>query len=411
MSKKLFVIALFSFFLTYGQEEPKVAIPKKQLRELQLDALPYYNFGKGVGITSPDSLFQLNIRFRMQNRLEANFDDEESTQYKAAIRRLRLRFDGYIGDPKFIYTIQLSFAPEDVGTIKANSSLNVIRDAVVFYRATDKFSIGFGQTKLPGNRQRLNSSGGLELTDRSINNAMFNIDRDFGFQAIYSNQKNDTFGYNIKTAISTGNGRNFIDKTDGLAYTGRLELYPMGKFKKSGEYFEGDLMREEKPKLYFGGTYHFNHKANKTQGQQGDSLFENRNLTSVLLDAMLKYRGWSAMLAYMNRSANNPITTQYDATTGETSTAFVRVGQGCDTQLSYVFPSNWELIGRFSHNKPHKNISTLLPRQNQFSLGVTKYIWEHAFKAQFEISKNNYKYFDGRKDNNWYVRFQVEIGI
>jgi hypothetical protein len=39
---------------------------------------------------------------------------------------------------------------------------------------------GFGQTKLPGNNQRVVSSGSLEFTDRTINNSRFNIDRDFG---------------------------------------------------------------------------------------------------------------------------------------------------------------------------------------------------------------------------------------
>src|SRR5690606_7312196 len=37
--------------------------------ERQHAALPYYSYGKGLGLTSPDSIFQLNIRFRMQNRL------------------------------------------------------------------------------------------------------------------------------------------------------------------------------------------------------------------------------------------------------------------------------------------------------------------------------------------------------
>lgn len=417
--KKIFLLALIFCGLVRfsAQEDSKdslktktsevVLVSEKQLKDLHLHALPYYSFGKGVGITSPDSLFQFNIRFRMQNRLEASFNDNEDAQYKAAIRRLRLRFDGYIGNPKFTYTIQLSFSPEDVGKVKDNSSLNVIRDAIVFYQATDKFSVGFGQTKLPGNRQRINSSGALDLTDRSINNAMFNIDRDFGVQAIYTNKKREGLGYNLKGAISTGDGRNFVEKTEGLAYTGRLELYPLGRFKKNGEFFEGDLMREETPKLYLGGTYHFNHKANKTQGQQGDKLFESRDLQSILLDAMLKYQGWSAMVAYMNRSTHNPLTYNSD----KSSYAFARVGKGYDAQLSYTFPSNWEVIGRFSHNNPHKNIKVMLPRQNQFSFGITKYIWEHAFKAQFEISKNDFKYFDGTRDDNWYARLQVEIGI
>jgi len=36
--------------------------------DLRLENLPYYSYGRGVGLTSPDSIFQFNIRFRMQNR-------------------------------------------------------------------------------------------------------------------------------------------------------------------------------------------------------------------------------------------------------------------------------------------------------------------------------------------------------
>ncbi|MDY3548220.1 porin [Riemerella anatipestifer] len=387
------------------EKDTVVATPTA--RQLHLEALPYYSFGKGVGITSPDSLFQLNIRFRMQNRLEADFNNHRNTEYKAAIRRLRLRFDGYVGNPKFLYAIQLSFAPDDVGDIKEGSPLNIIRDAIVFYRATDKLMLGFGQTKLPGNRQRVNSSGGLDLTDRSINNAMFNIDRDFGFQAIYSHTKAHEFGYSLKAAITTGEGRNFNNKTDGLAYTGRLELYPLGAFKNKGEFFEGDLQREPTPKVYLGGTYHFNQRANFSQGQRGKGLFESRDLQSVLLDGMMKYNGWTATVAYMNRHTSNPLTHNADGS----KVVPVASGQGYDTQLSYIFPKNWEIIGRFSQMTPDKSLQNLIPKQNQLSFGITKYIWEHAFKAQVEVSKNNFLYIDGRKDNNWYARFQVEIGI
>ena len=83
---------------------------------------------------SADSLFQFNIRFRMQNRATASFSDEEESEFSAQVRRLRLRFDGYVGDPKFSYVIQLSFAAGDVGVIQEGQSINVIRDAIVFYR-------------------------------------------------------------------------------------------------------------------------------------------------------------------------------------------------------------------------------------------------------------------------------------
>lgn len=413
MKKVLSLLTLIACVWTNAQEKVLVVSDKDSTKiraiakQVHLDVLPYYNFGKGIGITSPDSLFQLNLRFRMQNRLEARFEDHEPVQFQGAIRRLRLRFDGYVGNPKFLYAIQLSFAPEDVGRAKDGQYINIIRDAVVFYRANEHWTFGFGQTKLPGNRQRNNSSGALDLTDRSINNAMFNIDRDFGFQAIYSHLKENEFGYNLKGVISTGGGRNFNEPTDGLAYTGRVELYPLGKFKKKGEFFEGDLMRETSPKLYLGGTYHFNQNAIKAQGQRGKTLFEQRNLNALLLDAMLKYNGWSAMAAFMNRTTQDPITYNADRSKSQ----YVLAGYGYDGQLSYTFPSHWEIIGRYSHNEPNKEIQQWQPIHNQFSLGLTKYIWEHAFKVQFEVNKNNFEFLNGEKKDNWYARFQVEIGI
>ena len=138
-------------FLGTAQENIKQT---KQDNDLKLSALPYYSFGKGIGITSPDSLYQLNIRFRMQNRVTYLENDGEVGAYDGQIRRLRLRLDGYVGTPKFLYAIQLSFAPGDVGEIKEGENLNIIRDAVVFYRPNKHWNISFGQTKLPDRQKR-----------------------------------------------------------------------------------------------------------------------------------------------------------------------------------------------------------------------------------------------------------------
>lgn len=377
--------------------------------DLKLSALPYYSYGKGLGITSADSIFQLNIRFRMQNRLSYINNEDSDPAYEAMIKRLRLRFDGYVGDPKIVYVIQLSFSPEDVGTIEDGDNLNIIRDAIVFYRPNKHWNIGFGQTKLPGNRQRINSSGSLQLTDRSINNARFNIDRDFGLQVYYLNEFDNKFSYNIKSAISTGEGRNWTKEPDnGLAYTGKLELFPFGSFASNGTLFEGDIKRETSPKLMLSGVYHYNDKARRSQGTQGNELFEQRNIESLFLDAMVKYDGWSFQSAYMKRITNNPITINPDAIS---ESEYVFVGDGFDTQLSYNFMNNYELIGRFSNQTPHKAIENLTPQTKQYTLGITKYIWEHSLKLQAEVTKSDLSYFDNSSKENWYMRFQVEIGI
>jgi len=405
MKKGIFLLILFSISILNAQE---VKVTTKD-NDLKLDALPYYSFGKGLGITSPDSLFQLNIRFRMQNRVTFIQDEDSVAAYSGEIRRLRLRFDGYVGNPKFLYVIQLSFAPGDVGEAQDGENINIIRDAAVFYRPNKHWTFLFGQTKLPGNRQRVNSSGALQLTDRSINNARFTIDRDFGFQAYYLNEIKDKFSYNIKTAVTTGEGRNWTKSADnGVAFTGKIELMPFGSFKKDGTNFEGDIAREEKPKLLVSGAFHQNNLARRTQGQLGEDLFEQKTMKSVLLDAMLKYNGWSLMSSYMSRTANDPV-----AFNPENNTQFnyVPVGSGMDYQLSYVFPTNYEIIGRFSTQNMHNNIKALTPYSKQFTLGVTKYLWEHAFKLQGEVTLSDLDYFDGSNKQNWYVRFQVEIGI
>ena len=179
MKRIFLLLVLFSYWNNQAQVD---ILQSKEHNDLKLSTLPYYSYGKGLGLTSPDSLFQLNIRFRMQNRVTYYDIEDQKPQYDGQIKRLRLRFDGYVGNPKFLYAIQLSFAPGDVGELKDGENINIIRDAVVFYRPNKHWNFSFGQTKLPGNRQRVNSSGALQLTDRSINNAKFTIDRDFGFQ-------------------------------------------------------------------------------------------------------------------------------------------------------------------------------------------------------------------------------------
>jgi len=407
MKRQLLLLALLATLAAQAQITIKQT---KEDNDLKLSALPYYSFGKGIGITSPDSLFQLNIRFRMQNRVTYIDNDGERPGYDGQIRRLRLRFDGYVGNPKFLYAVQLSFAPGDVGEVREGENINIIRDAVVFYRPNKRWNFSFGQTKLPGNRQRVNSSGGLQLTDRTINNAKFTIDRDFGFQLHQLNEFPNKFSYNFKTAVSTGEGRNITEKADdGLAVTGKVELFPFGAFSKDGTYFEGDIVREAKPKMMLSGAFQQNNHARRTQGQLGDNLFEKRTLKSVLLDAMFKYKGWAAMSSYMSRTSN-----QYAVTVNPddvTQTNYAYVGDGFDYQLSYNFRSNYEVIGRYSVQHAGADIHALTPDTKQYSLGVTKYIWEHTFKLQSELTFDTLDYANGTTKNNWYFRLQVEIGI
>lgn len=405
--RKTVVLGLLSTVFA-GQAQVKLERVAHDER-LKLETLPYYSYGKGIGMTSPDSIFQMNIRFRIQNRMTYYQVEEEGDSYEGVIRRLRFRLDGFVGDPRFMYALQLSFAPGDTGDLEVGESYNIIRDAVVYYRPNKNWSFSFGQTKLPGNRQRINSSGALQLTDRSINNAKFTLDRDFGVQAYYTQAHADKFSYALKGAISTGDGRNSTNKDAGLALTGKVELFPLGTFGKDGTTFEGDFVREQTPKLLLSGAFSQNNHAIHTQGQLGDELFANRTMRSVLVDAMLKYKGWAAMSAYMSRSTSEDAKTYNPADLNDIRYAYT--GSGFDYQLSYLFPSQYELTGRYSLQKVHEDIRQLTPHQKQYSIGVTKYFWEHTFKVQAEATLDRLDFYDGHSKDNFYLRFQVEMGI
>ena len=411
MRQILTLILIVFSFSSYAQVKDSTESKKKTVQEFKNMMSPYYSYGNGLGITSPDSLYQVNIRFRMQNRISYNHNDGEEDNIDGQIRRLRLRFDGYIGDPKFGYSMQLSFAAGDVGKAEEGKNTNIIRDAMIFYYPNKHWSLGFGQTKLPGNRQRVNSSGALQLTDRSINNADFNIDRDFGFQVLYNKRNQEKFSYILRGAISTGEGRNWTNfKDTGLAYTGKVELFPLGEFTKGGSNYEGDLVHEQTPKLMLSGAYSYNDRAHRTAGMLGDDIIGGKtaNIKSLFLDAMLKYRGWNVMYSYMNRNSDNVL---FYNPVDISDFNYIYNGEGMDFQGSYTFPKHWEVIGRYSTQKVDKDIFEFTPNTNQYTLGLTKYIWEHAFKLQAEFTYEQQKFYNLEKKNNWYARLQIEIGI
>ncbi|MBX2915469.1 MAG: porin [Cyclobacteriaceae bacterium] len=370
---------------------------------------PYFTFGKGLGIISPDSLYLLNIRFRMQNRAAfrtQSAHDLSIDQVEARVRRLRLRFDGYIYNPKFYYLIQLSFSRSDMD-FDDTGFPNVIRDAMIIYSVNKHFSIGLGQTKLPGNRQRVTSSGDLQLADRSLVNSTFNIDRDFGAQLYYNNHAGK-FYYVLRAAISSGEGRNITASDRGLSYTGRVELLPLGTFTNGGDYFEGDILREPKPKLSIGITASQNNNTTRTGGQLGKFLYAPSDMNNLMADLLFKYKGWALACEWLERSANNAITTNADG-----DIRFIYTGFGQNYQGSYYFAGHYEIVGRYSRVTPFKKIQLLDDQTEQFTLGLNKYIRGHRVKLQGDITFEQNKWLQqtNPNTNNWQVRFQIEAGI
>lgn len=380
----------------------------------------YVKKGKGIGLVTVDSAFSLNFQFRIQNRaafVSSSDTDLSPESFEFRVRRLRMKLDGFVRNPKLTYYIQLSFSrgdmdwrgPDNAGV---NSSPNIIRDAVVYYNPTKQFRLGFGQTKLPGNRQRVVSSGDLQFADRSIVNAAYNIDRDFGFFAHLSGKL-----INLRGAITSGEGRNSLVSNKGLAYTGRIELLPFGKFTGNNDYIEGDLERESTPKVSIAGSYSFNDMATRQSGQLGNDLYAPRSLKTMSADVIFKYNGWAWYNEYIRREANNPVTVNGS---DNTRLRWINVGHGYLSQLSYIFKNNLEIAARYSavipfsvlyDNSEYASLSEKKIEQTEF--GITKYLNGHRVKVQGNIlyGKRTDLLSDSEAGSFWSAIFQIELGI
>ncbi len=384
-------------FITYSQESNAPA------------------FGKGLfNLVGKDSTWSMKIATRMQFLSIANWDEGANgglvdPQQNFLVRRARLKFDGFAYSPKLKYKLELGLSNRDISGASAftGNAPRFILDAVVMWNFYENFELWVGQTKLPGNIERVISSGNLQQVDRSLLNSRFNIDRDVGIQLRHHFNLSDNFLVREKLAVSQGEGRNITTgNLGGHQYTGRLEFLPFGKFKSKGDYNGSDLKREEKPKLMVAATYDMNLNAVKNRSNQGsymvnDTGFYETDINTFFLDAMFKYNGFSLMGEYAHRTADDPIARNSDGTeTGDE----VQIGDGLNLQAGYLFSKNWEVSGRFTNIKLDENITGKNP-ETQYTLGLSKYIVGHKLKVQTDLS---YLSADGGTDE---LMFRMQLDV
>lgn len=370
---------------------------------------------KGIVFRSNDSSMHVVMRFRMQNWAVYNTQSVAAGQspnlsagnIELAARRLRLRFGGSLLDPRLTINLQLAFSRRDMDWADTEFP-NIIRDAMVYWNFTPTLQVAFGQTKLPGNRQRVISSGDQEFADRSIVNSAFTLDRDFGFQA-YWRPLDGSQILNLRASITGGDGRNQpAIKGGGLSYTGRAEFLPLGEFTDGGDYVEGDLAREPSPKVSIGVSAQHNEDMTRTKGTLGDPLFAQRSAQTVYADGLIKYSGLSVYAEWAQRWCANPITQS------GTNTSAVFAGSGFLLQSSYVFPSMISIAARYAVVTAGEQLTGLPEYAQSETMGgnIGYYINGHRIKTSLEVGTQTNKNLDSdAKTYNLYARLNLEVGI
>ena len=373
---------------------------------LQAQEISDTKFGNGmINFIAKDSSFSVKFAPRVQSRYQSewsyNGEDYDPVDINFSVRRARLKFGGFAFSPKLKYKIELGLSNRDISgaNIYNRNTPRYILDAVVMWNFHEKFELWAGQTKLPGNIERVVSSANLQLIDRSLLNSKFNIDRDVGIQLRHKLRLGGNWIIKEKFSISQGEGRNITEgNIGGLQYTSRLELLPFGEFSSKGDYSQGDLKREKSIKAMFGFTYDINENAVKSRSNMGSYLIQSSgglfetDITTIFLDGVIKYNGFALTGEYANRDADQIEALEED---GRTKTgAVVGAGSASNIQGSYLFKNNFEITARYT-NINFKEI-TRLSDLKQITFGVSKYVVGHSLKIQADISLLN---ASGIKDN------------
>ncbi len=354
-------------------------------------------FGNGIlNVVAKDSSYSMVFGARFQSLFIGQWEYPEYENLSNGnssflIRRARLKFDGFAYSPKLVYKIELALSNRDIsGASEYNGNASrVVLDAALKWNFHENFVLWGGQAKLPGNRESVVSSGNMEVVDRSLVNSRFNIDRDMGIQLHHHINMGGNFIIKEALAFSQGEGRNVTTgNLGGYQYTARVEALPFGEFD---DYVGADMKRWQTPKLGVGVSYDFNDDAVRTRSNQGtymvaDTGFHQTDISTLFVDAMFKYRGWSFMGEYAHRTADDPVAVNADGTpTGD----MVTTGEGLNLQTGYLFKNNIQVTGRYTDITLDIDIA-FQAAEKQYTLGLSKYFVGHKLKIQTDLSLNDY---------------------
>lgn len=109
---------------------------------------------------------------------------------------------------------------------------------------------------------------------------------------------------------------------------------------------------------------------------------------------MFKFNGVSIMIEYIDRKGDD------DISGFGTGTDFV-------IQDGYLFKNNFEIGGRFSSINPDNINLSSINEENEYTLGLSRYIVGHNLKLQSDFSYDDFEL----AENRYKFRFQIELAF
>lgn len=392
------------------EKEANPLVPPKQ--DMLLGKHPveneksHFKPGTGLVLTSEDGRFMFAPRLRVQMRYQFDADgtgDDTEFSHIYQIRRARLQFKAHAFNKHNKMKAEFAFSPRDLSINDAG----VVRRSplLTWYAEFDylrDFTVRMGQYKIPYSRQRVISSGDLELVDRALTQGEFNHDRDIGID--FRSKDVGGWGGRLRyyAGVYMGEGRDFGDRNGTLDfkmhYLGRVEVLPMGKFK---DYKEADIERTPTPKLSLGMAYAYHDDSQGLRGVLGTTPDDEgtTDYHSMTADYMFKFKGFSSSGEFHWRNGDrNPGDAMIEDPMDPTGTipapvTAARNGWGFFVQGGYMIPRIPLQIGaRYSNirglgtDDPGDLVNTggftSLGDKDELGGGISYYFAGHPLKLQ-----------------------------
>lgn len=363
----------------------------------------------GDGVTFKQGDVSINLRGRMQVQALAVVPTEGSSAHRQnaiMVRRARLALKTEL--PWHLsLNLQLAFANQDMEA----DAPNVLRDFYGTWAPLRDLSVRVGQMKVPFDVQRIVSSSSLQMVDRSLVTAEFNLDRDVGL-VLFSD---DLFGLGnrLRYAVGVfgGDGRNRIGTNVGLLYAGRVRFSPFGKFDDK---LEGDPDRDPSFRLAFGAGVARNVQTNRPRSTTGTPYkVATFDYTHAAGDVHAKWRGFSLLSELYWRQADlgtnatgEPIAFKSGISGSAAVTEYSRSGFGYFVQGGAYLTDWLELTARFGDTRPLGPTDPTFGRTREIGGGFNLMVHKHDLKLQTDAF-----WLDDGTGKNGRVQLRVQAQI
>ncbi|MEL7088079.1 MAG: porin [Planctomycetota bacterium] len=323
-------------------------------------------------LESPEDNFLLNIGGQIQGRYVFNSrDGQPGTSLTTAndlagfqLRRIKLKFGGYIGDPKITYAVTLA-ANRDTADVG-------LELAAVGYTFDNGVKISAGRFKSPFSLDELISSSRQLAAERSAVNDIFTIGYTEGIMLEYKPVDGTKLRFSFNDGAGAGeigfNSSDFNENNVDFAVTGRVDQVLIGD--KKAKIKEYTSTQKDDATLILGGAFH--HEQVKT-GVLGSAI----GSAGAGLDSFQRY---TADLVYKNAGLNAGAAVYF-----ETQQAVDGVAEadpfGFQFQGGYRFANNWEPFFRYEYVDP----DTALEDFGIITFGVNYYQIKHASKFTLDF--------------------------